>query len=59
MKCECGFEFSGPGEFRNCAAFVTEDGQSGVVCPDCGVQYVINHGQEEKGIEDEKTNISN
>ena len=40
MKCGCGFKFSGPGEFRNCEAFVTEDGRSGVVCPNCGRQYV-------------------
>ena len=36
MECKCGFEFSGPGEFRNCEAFVTKEGKSGVVCPECG-----------------------
>ena len=30
-KCECGFEFAGPGEFRNCEAFVTKEGQGGVI----------------------------
>ena len=40
MKCECGFEFAGPGEFRNCEAFVTDEGESGAVCPDCGKAYV-------------------
>ena len=40
MKCECGFQFSGAGEFRNCAAFVTKDGESGVICPKCGNQYL-------------------
>ena len=41
MKCECGFKFSGPGEFRNCEAFTkTSDGQSGVICPTCGKTYV-------------------
>ena len=39
-KCSCGFQFAGPGEFRNCEAFITEDGHSGVVCPKCGAQYV-------------------
>lgn len=40
MKCECGFKFSGAGEFRNCEAFITEDGQGGVICPNCGSAYV-------------------
>ena len=40
MKCDCGFKFSGPGEYRNCGAFITEDGQSGVICPECGSKYV-------------------
>lgn len=39
-KCKCGFQFAGPGEFRNCDAFVTKDGHSGVVCPECGTQYI-------------------
>ena len=33
--CECGFKFSKPGEFRNCDAFITKDGKSGVICPIC------------------------
>jgi hypothetical protein len=44
MKCECGFEFAGPGEFRNCEAFITADGKSGVICPKCERTYV--DGQE-------------
>jgi len=42
MKCKCGFKFAGPEEFRNCEAFITEDGESGIVCPDCGTCYVNN-----------------
>lgn len=44
MNCKCGFKFSGPGEFRNCAAFITAKGESGVTCPQCGVSYI--DGQE-------------
>jgi len=40
MKCKCGFAFSGPGEFRNCEAFISGEGQSGVICPKCGQAYV-------------------
>ena len=40
MKCKCGFKFSSPGEFRNCEAFIAKDGESGVVCPECGTAYV-------------------
>jgi len=40
MKCECGFEFSGAGEFRNCEAFITEGGDGGVICPKCNTAYV-------------------
>jgi len=39
-KCSCGFKFAVPGEYRNCNAFITEDGKSGVICPDCGKKYV-------------------
>ena len=39
-KCKCGFEFSGPGEWRNCQAFITADGQSGIECPECGQEYI-------------------
>jgi len=42
MKCECGFRFSGVGEFRNCPAFITNKGESGVICPDCGRKYICN-----------------
>jgi hypothetical protein len=40
MNCKCGFKFSGPGEFRNCEAFITKDGRSGIICPKCGIAYV-------------------
>jgi hypothetical protein len=40
-KCSCGFKFADPGEFRNCGAFITEKGESGVICPDCGRRYVF------------------
>ena len=46
MKCKCGFKFAGPGEYRNHEAFLTSDGQSGVICPDCGTSYV--NGREVK-----------
>ena len=39
MECECGFKFSGPGEFRNCRAYLDKDGQWWIVCPDCGKEY--------------------
>lgn len=41
-KCSCGFKFSSPGEFRNCDAFITEDGKSGVICPNCGREYIYD-----------------
>jgi len=44
MKCKCGFQFSGPGEFRNCEAFITDRGESGIICPKCDKKYI-------KGIE--------
>ncbi len=40
MKCKCGFKFANPGEFRNCEAFITSDGRSGVICPKCGRSYI-------------------
>jgi hypothetical protein len=40
MMCKCGFVFAGPGEFRNCEAFVTSQGRSVVVCPECKRMYV-------------------
>ena len=44
MKCDCGFQFSGPGEFRNCNAFMTKKGHWGLICPTCGKKYVsIEH----------------
>ena len=39
MKCSCGFQFAGPGEFRNCDAFIV-DGKGGVTCPDCGKHWL-------------------
>ena len=52
LICDCGFEFAGPGELRNCEGFVTSRGFSGVECPDCGQQYIdgyqvdIKHAME-------------
>ena len=34
-KCECGFQFSKPGDFRNCDAFIDTEGNSHVICPKC------------------------
>jgi len=39
-KCKCGFKFAGHGEFRNCEAFITDKGKSGVICPKCGKNYI-------------------
>jgi len=39
VECKCGFIFAGPGEFRNCNAYMDKDGQWWVVCPDCGAEY--------------------
>ena len=39
MKCKCGFKFAGPGEFRNCDAFLV-NGKGGVICPECGTKYL-------------------
>ena len=39
LVCKCGFKFAGPGEFRNCEAYLDEDGQWWIVCPDCGMEY--------------------
>jgi hypothetical protein len=44
MNCECGFKFSGPGDIRNCGAFITEKGHSGIICPECGKRYVKING---------------
>lgn len=54
MKCECGFKFAGAGEFRNCNAFVTSDGRSGVICPDCGKKYIVIDWQLNLFIEKEE-----
>lgn len=40
MKCKCGFEFAGAGEYRKADAFITRDGKSGIVCPKCGAKYI-------------------
>jgi len=40
-KCTCGFEFSGPGEFRNCEIYVDKDGNTIAVCPKCEEKYII------------------
>ena len=47
MRCDCGFKFSGPGELRNCEAFIADNGDSGVICPRCGDAYVS--GRKVKG----------
>jgi len=43
MECKCGFKFAGPGEFRNCEAFIDEHGRGGVTCPECNTSYVNGH----------------
>ena len=48
LICDCGFEFSGPGEFRNCGAFITGKGTSGVVCPECGQEYIEGYPVDTK-----------
>lgn len=48
MTCECGFQFAGPGEFRNCQVFINEEGRSGIICPRCGKRY-ISDGEDEGG----------
>jgi hypothetical protein len=47
MKCRCGFKFAGPREFRNCEAFITKRGESGIICPECDTKYI---GDEEVDI---------
>ena len=42
MKCECGFEFAGPGEFRNCEVKICENGDQVTICPNCGTAYTSN-----------------
>ncbi|MFA5715221.1 MAG: hypothetical protein WC998_05750 [Candidatus Paceibacterota bacterium] len=44
MKCECGFKFSGPGEYRNCNAKLTKEGWVNI-CPKCGKEY-LNEGKQ-------------
>ena len=40
MKCKCGFTFAGIEELRNCETFLTDEGKSGVICPNCDKKYV-------------------
>ncbi len=42
MECSCGFKFAGPGEFRNCQAFIDGNVNGVVICPKCGNKYVCN-----------------
>jgi hypothetical protein len=42
--CACGFKFAKAGEFRNCEAFITKRGESGIVCPKCDTKYI--NGEE-------------
>lgn len=41
MECDCGFKFSGAGEFRNHDMFLTKDGLNKwvIICPKCKAQY--------------------
>jgi len=39
LMCECGFKFAGPGEYRNCEAYLDKDDQWWIVCPKCGMEY--------------------
>lgn len=60
MNCKCSFKFSGAGEFRNCEAFVTSKGESGITCPKCDTSYV--NGAEvalSKGNQEHLTNDNN
>jgi len=50
MICKCGFEFANPGEFRNCEAFVTDRGESGVICPKCDRKYIEGREVKVKGL---------
>jgi len=45
LECVCKFVFAGPGEFRNCNAFIDDEGDSGVICPKCGREYVNKKGK--------------
>jgi len=42
MNCQCGFKFAEPGDFRNCNAFITDKGESGVECPKCKKTYICD-----------------
>lgn len=50
MNCECGFRFSGPGEFRNCNV-ITFNGREVIICPHCGKKYEAKHDTEPKASE--------
>lgn len=39
MNCDCGFKFSGAGEFRNHNTFLTKENKWIIVCPKCKAQY--------------------
>ena len=39
MKCKCGFEFSGPGELRNCSSILIAEAGWVNVCPECRTYY--------------------
>jgi hypothetical protein len=40
-KCECGFKFSKPGEFRNCVVYLNKENKWVKVCPKCEREYLI------------------
>lgn len=47
MKCECGFQFSGPGEFRNFQAVLMDIEGIPIwvnICPTCGKKYTHDNG---------------
>jgi len=39
MKCECGFIFSGPGEYRDYELYIDKYNRWWAICPKCGKEY--------------------
>jgi len=48
MKCECGFNFTGKGEYRKTEEFLTLTGKIGIICPVCRNAYVNGNKVELK-----------
>lgn len=44
-QCKCGFKFAGPGNIRNCSAFINDEGEGGVICPECGECQIVNNSE--------------